>query len=141
MRAHPRERRLFSIFGSSPPDRLTVPTGRNRYRTENVAIAGAHIGAITPEMQPGFALTVGLAALHRLALGYNYDIRGGDVLDAYAPTLQAASAAGVAVEQVQTQSHDLSAGTHPWSKLLETMLGRRVGHDFGSPGPIFRSGC
>ncbi len=25
MRAHPRDRRLFSIFGSSPPERLTAP--------------------------------------------------------------------------------------------------------------------
>ena len=79
------------------------------------------------EMQPGFALTVGLAALHWMALGYGYDITGGDVLDAYTAVLQAVPAAGVAVDQVQTQVRDLIAGAHPGSKLLETMLGQRVG--------------
>ncbi len=35
------------------------------------------------EKQPEFALPVGLSALHWMALGYGYDITGGDVLDAY----------------------------------------------------------
>ncbi len=79
------------------------------------------------DKQPGFALAVGLAALHWMALGYGYDITGSDVLDAYTAVLQAALAAGVAVEQVQGQVRDLIAGSHPGSKLLETMLGQRVG--------------
>ena len=79
------------------------------------------------ERQPGFALAVGLAALHWMALGYGYDITGGDVLDAYTAVMQAAPAAGVAVDQVQTQVRDLIEGSHPGSKLLETMLGQRVG--------------
>lgn len=79
------------------------------------------------ENQPGFALTVGLAALHWMALGYGYEITGGDVLDAYTAVFQAAPAAGVAVAQVQAQVRDLIAGSHPGSKLLETMLGQRVG--------------
>ena len=79
------------------------------------------------EMQPGFALAAGLAALHWMALGYGYDITGGDVLDAYAAVMQAAQAAGVAVDQVQAQVRNLIAGAHPGSKLLETMLGQRVG--------------
>ena len=79
------------------------------------------------EKQPGFALTVGLSALHWMALGYGYDITGGDVLDAYAAVMQAAQAAGVAVDQVQAQVRNLIAGAHPGSKLLETMLGQRVG--------------
>jgi len=79
------------------------------------------------EMQPGFALAVGLAALHWMALGYGYDITGGDVLDAYTAALRAAPAAGVAVDHVQAQVRDLIAGVHPGSKLLETMLGQRVG--------------
>ena len=75
------------------------------------------------EKQPGFALTVGLSALHWMALGYGYDITGGDVLDAYTAALQAAPAAGVAVDQVQAQVRTLIEGSHPGSKLLETMLG------------------
>ena len=79
------------------------------------------------EMQPGFALAVGLAALHWMALGYGYDITGGDVLDAYTAVLQAAPAAAVAVDQVQAQVRTLIEGSHPGSKLLETMLGQRAG--------------
>uniref|UniRef100_D5X2H9 Uncharacterized protein n=1 Tax=Thiomonas intermedia (strain K12) TaxID=75379 RepID=D5X2H9_THIK1 len=79
------------------------------------------------ELKPGFALAVGLAALHWMALGYGYDIAGGDVLDAYTAVMQAAPAAGVAVDQVQAQVRNLIAGAHPGSKLLETMLGQRVG--------------
>ncbi|MHB1657635.1 MAG: hypothetical protein ACYCSZ_14865 [Burkholderiales bacterium] len=79
------------------------------------------------EKRPGFALTVGLAALHWIALGYGYDITGGDVLDAYTAAIQAAPAAGVAVDQVHMQVRDLIAGSHPGSKLLETMLAQRVG--------------
>ena len=79
------------------------------------------------EKQPGFALTVGLSALHWMALGYGYDITGGDVLDAYTAALQAAPAAGVAVDQVQAQVRTLIEGSHPGSKLLETMLRQRVG--------------
>ncbi len=75
------------------------------------------------EKQPWFALTVGLSALHWMALGYGYDITGGDVLDAYTAALQAAPAAGVAVDQVQAQVRTLIDGSHPGSKLLETMLG------------------
>jgi cystathionine beta-lyase family protein involved in aluminum resistance len=78
-------------------------------------------------MQPGFALDVGLAALHWMALGYGYDITGGDVLEAYMAALQAASAAGVAVDQVQAQVRTLIEGLHPGSKLLETVLGQRAG--------------
>jgi hypothetical protein len=78
-------------------------------------------------MQPGFALDVGLAALHWMALGYGYDITGGDVLDAYTAVLQAAPAAGVAVDEVQAQVRTLIVGSHPGSKLLETMLGQRAG--------------
>jgi tetratricopeptide (TPR) repeat protein len=79
------------------------------------------------EMQPGFALTVGLAALHWMALGYGYDITGGDVLDAYTAVMQAAPAAGVAADQVQAQVRALIEGSHPGSKLLQTMLGQRAG--------------
>ena len=79
------------------------------------------------EKHPGFALTVGLSALHWMALGYGYDITGGDVLDAYTAVVQAAPAAGVAVDQVQAQVRTLIAGAHPGSKLLATMLGQRVG--------------
>ncbi|OIQ97852.1 hypothetical protein GALL_201770 [mine drainage metagenome] len=79
------------------------------------------------EMQPGFAITVGLAALHWMSLGYGYDITGGDVLDAYAAVLQAAPEAGVAVDQVQAQVRSMIEGSHPGGKLLENMLGQRVG--------------
>ncbi|SBP87632.1 conserved hypothetical protein [Thiomonas sp. X19] len=79
------------------------------------------------EMQPGFALAAGLAALHWMALGYGYDITGADVLDAYTAALRAAPAAGVAVDHVQAQVRDLIAAAHPGSKLLATMLGQRVG--------------
>ena len=79
------------------------------------------------EKQPGFALTVGLSALHWIAVGYGYDITGADVLEAYTAVLQAAPAAGIAVDQVQMQVRNLIAGSHPGSTLLETMLAHRVG--------------
>lgn len=79
------------------------------------------------ETQPGFALTVGLAALHWMALGYGYDITGDDVLDVYTAALQAAPAAGVAVDQVQARVRTLIEGSHPGSKLLQAILGPSVG--------------
>lgn len=74
--------------------------------------------------KPDFALAAGLAALHWISRGYGYEITGGDVLDAYMPIVEAASAADIAEEKVNAQVRVICAA--PGGEFLQTILGRYV---------------
>lgn len=76
------------------------------------------------EKKPDFALAAGFAALHWISRGYGYEITGGDVLDAYAAVVDAASAAGIAEEKVNAQVRVICAA--PGGEFLQTILGRYV---------------
>jgi hypothetical protein len=53
------------------------------------------------EKQADFAVSAGMAALHSIARGYDYQINAGDVLEAYSSVLTAASATGVTEAQIR----------------------------------------
>lgn len=76
------------------------------------------------QKKPDFALAAGFAALHWISRGYGYEITGGDVLDAYKPIVEAASAAGIAEEKVNAQVRVICAA--PGGEFLQTILGRYV---------------
>ncbi|MDO9519364.1 MAG: hypothetical protein Q7L19_04015 [Pseudohongiella sp.] len=76
------------------------------------------------QKKPDFALAAGLAALHWISRGYGYEITGGDVLDAYIPITEAASAAGIAEESVNAQIRVICAA--PGGEFLQTILGRYI---------------
>lgn len=76
------------------------------------------------QKKPDFALAAGFAALHWISRGYGYEITGGDVLAAYKPIVEAASAAGIAEEKVNAQVRVICAA--PGGEFLQTILGRYV---------------
>jgi hypothetical protein len=76
------------------------------------------------EKQPDFALAAGLAALHWISRGHGYEITGGDVLDAHAALMHAASKAGVATEDVNAQIREMCAA--PGGRFLQTILARHL---------------
>lgn len=76
------------------------------------------------EEQPDFALAAGLAALRWISLGYGYEIAGGDVLDAHAAVMKAASKAGVATDGINAQIRAMSAA--PGGQLLQAILVRHL---------------
>jgi hypothetical protein len=78
------------------------------------------------EKQPGFALAVGLAALHWIARGYGYDITVGDVLDAYTAVTKAAAAAGASDQRVKELISELAVGEEPGSAFVKTILARHL---------------
>lgn len=72
------------------------------------------------EKQPEFALAAGLAALHWISRGHGYEITGGDVLDAHAAVMHAASRAGIATESVNAQIREMCTATG--GRFLQTIL-------------------
>lgn len=76
------------------------------------------------EKQPDFALAAGLAALRWISLGHGYEITGGDVLDAHAAVMHAASKAGIATEGVNAQIREMCAA--PGGRFLQTILARHL---------------
>lgn len=76
------------------------------------------------EKQPNFALAAGLAALHWISRGHGYEITGGDVLDAHAAVMHAATSAGVATEVVNAQIRAMCATSG--GQLLQTILARHL---------------
>lgn len=78
------------------------------------------------EKQPDFALAAGLAALHWISRGHGYEITGGDVLDAHATVMHAASNAGVSAQHVNEQIRSMTAGAHPGNSLMRTILARHL---------------
>lgn len=76
------------------------------------------------EKQPDFALAAGLAALRWISLGHGYEITGGDVLDAHAAVMHAASKAGIATEGVNAQIREMCAA--PGGRFVQTILARHL---------------
>lgn len=76
------------------------------------------------EKQPDFALAAGLAALHWISRGHGYEITGGDVLDAHAAVMHAASKTGIATEGVNAQIRGMFAA--PGGQFLQTILARHL---------------
>lgn len=76
------------------------------------------------EKQPNFALAAGLAALHWISRGHGYEITGGDVLDAHAAVMHAASSAGIATEAVNNQISAMCAISG--GQFLQTILARHL---------------
>lgn len=76
------------------------------------------------EKQPDFALAAGLAALRWISLGHGYEITGGDVLDAHAAVMHAASKAGIATEGVNAQIREMCAA--PGGRFMQTILARHL---------------
>ncbi len=76
------------------------------------------------EKQPDFALAAGLAAMHWISRGHGYEITGGDVLDAHAAVMHAASKAGIATEGVNAQIREMCAA--PGGQFLQTILARHL---------------
>ena len=74
------------------------------------------------EKQPEFALAAGLAALDWISRGHGYEITGGDVLDAHAAVMHAASQAGIATEEVNARISEMCAA--PGGRFLQTILAR-----------------
>ena len=74
------------------------------------------------EKQPEFALAAGLAALDWISRGHGYEITGGDVLDAHAAVMHAASQAGIATEDVNARISEMCAA--PGGRFLQTILAR-----------------
>lgn len=61
--------------------------------------------------ESSFALEAGLLSLHWMARGYGYELTGGDVLEAYQWTMQAAERAGVAVDAKARVQEIMERGT------------------------------
>jgi hypothetical protein len=78
------------------------------------------------ETQPAFALAAGLAALRWMSIGYGYEITGADVLDAYAATTRAATAAGVDVRHIQAQIRDWVAGPTHSNPFMKSILAHQL---------------
>jgi hypothetical protein len=78
------------------------------------------------ETQPAFALAAGLASLRWMSIGYGYEITGADVLDAYAATTRAATAAGVDVGHIQAQIRDWVAGPTHSNPLMKSILAHQL---------------
>lgn len=76
------------------------------------------------EKQPDFALAAGLAALRWISFGHGYEITGGDVLDAHAAVMHAASKAGIATEGVNAQIREMCAA--PGGRFLQAILARHL---------------
>jgi tetratricopeptide (TPR) repeat protein len=74
------------------------------------------------EKNPGFALTVGLAALRWLSAGYGYEVSGVDVWAAYSHTINAAERIG-RCDEVRERVRTLVTG-HPF---IVEVLGRDLG--------------
>lgn len=78
------------------------------------------------DSQPGFAMEVGLAALHWLAAGYGYEVTGSDVADAYRFTMGAAGNAGrtaEARERLEALMKDQVVAGGLVDRVLSQMLG------------------
>lgn len=78
------------------------------------------------EKQPDVALAAGLAALHWISRGHGYEITGGDVLDAHAAVMHAASNAGMSSQRVNEQIRAMTAGAQPGNALMRTILARHL---------------
>ena len=78
------------------------------------------------EKQPDFALAAGLAALHWISRGHGYEITSGDVLDAHATVMHAASNAGVSAQGVNEQIRAMTVGVQPGNSLMRTILARHL---------------
>lgn len=72
--------------------------------------------------QPHFAMACGLAALHWISRGHGYEITAGEVHDAYAALLAAASHAGVNTLQVNERVRGTINGS-PAQKFVTSALG------------------
>ncbi|MCY7305500.1 MAG: hypothetical protein LH632_05010 [Rhodoferax sp.] len=75
------------------------------------------------DKQPAFAMHSGLAALRWIANGDGYEITGGEVLDAWMATLQAARNAGVDVQQVKEQVRAMVVGDLRSQRFVHSILG------------------
>jgi hypothetical protein len=78
------------------------------------------------EKQPSFALAAGLAALHWISRGHGYEITGGDMLDAHAAVMHAATKAGIATDGIHAQIREMCAA--PGGQLLQTILTHHLSH-------------
>ena len=76
------------------------------------------------EKQPDFALGAGLASLHWISQGYGYEITGSDVMAAYTALLQAATQAGVTIEEIDALITQMCANA-PEGAFLRTTLARQ----------------
>jgi hypothetical protein len=76
--------------------------------------------------RPDFAVAVGLAALHWIAHGHGYDITSKDVLDAYAPLMEAAPASSMGLAQVRQKVSALIGDSSPFGVFLQTVLDSRL---------------
>ncbi|MFN5746314.1 MAG: hypothetical protein ACK443_09555 [Methylococcaceae bacterium] len=98
----------IDLVTSSPTDPRTLSRAAREYA----------------EKQPDFALTAGLAALRWISRGYGYDITGGDIIDAHAAVMNAASKAGIAIEVINAQIREMCA--IPESRFLQTILAHHL---------------
>lgn len=76
--------------------------------------------------QPEFALAAGMTALRAIANGWGYDITGGDVLDAYAATMAAASAAGTDETAVKANVRALISTSRAGGGFVGSVLARQL---------------
>jgi hypothetical protein len=72
--------------------------------------------------QPTFALQCGQAALRWMAHGHGYEITGGDVLDAWNATSQAARAAGADEKVLKMQVADWVAQDNAHARFMRAVL-------------------
>jgi len=78
------------------------------------------------ESKPDFALSCGVAALNWMALGYGYEITGGDVLDAWSATSLAASKSGIDASSIKAQIREIVSGQQPGQQFLKRVLGQHL---------------
>lgn len=76
------------------------------------------------DKQPGFALAAGLAALDWMSQGHGYEITGADVLDAHTAVMHAATNAGIAVDEINTQIKAMCAT--PTGYFIQSNLAHRL---------------
>lgn len=79
------------------------------------------------ESRPSFAVAAGLLALRWIVQGYDYEITGGDVWQAYEMTMKAAEKDGT-VTETRARIRSLVAGEAArGSRLITTVLGDELG--------------
>lgn len=76
--------------------------------------------------RPEFAMAAGMTALRGIVSGWDYDITGIDVLDAYAAVMAAAGASGLDESVVKANVRALITASSSGGEFLERVLGRQL---------------
>jgi len=72
--------------------------------------------------RPEFALQCGLMAMHWISLGFGYELTSEDVRSAYEAAVDAAAAAQIPLDQVQTRTRSILAMGGPQSAFIAAAL-------------------